>query len=82
MLETSKLNFLDFTFNWVWLPMSFLLVAADGEKMSKMKHLLDLLSNPAKRTQIETLNKCEIVLDKLDFARVSFGNISFICLVH
>lgn len=38
--------------------------------MSKMKHLLDLLSNPTKRTQLETLNKCEVVLDKLDFARV------------
>lgn len=46
--------------------------------MSKMKHLLDILSNPNKRTQIETLNKCEVVLEKLDFARVSSTHVQYL----
>ncbi|XP_066143899.1 mediator of RNA polymerase II transcription subunit 15-like [Euwallacea fornicatus] len=41
----------------------------DGEKMSKMKKLLEILSNPQQRMPLETLIKCEIVLEKIDFKR-------------
>ncbi|XP_017778571.1 PREDICTED: mediator of RNA polymerase II transcription subunit 15 [Nicrophorus vespilloides] len=43
----------------------------DGEleKTSKMKKLLEILSNPQKRMPLETLIKCEVVLEKLDFKR-------------
>lgn len=34
-----------------------------------MKNLLDILSNPNKRMPLETLIKCEVVLEKLDFKR-------------
>ena len=37
-----------------------------------MKKLLEILSNPSKRVPLETLIKCEIVLEKLDFKRVCF----------
>lgn len=43
----------------------------DVEKLSKMKKLLDILSNPSKRMPLETLRKCEVVLEKLDLKRVS-----------
>ncbi|XP_030028357.2 mediator of RNA polymerase II transcription subunit 15 isoform X2 [Manduca sexta] len=39
------------------------------EKLTKMKNLLDILSNPNKRITLETLIKCEVVLEKLDFKR-------------
>lgn len=39
------------------------------EKLTKMKNLLDILSNPSKRMPLETLIKCEVVLEKLDFKR-------------
>ncbi|XP_028027750.1 mediator of RNA polymerase II transcription subunit 15 [Bombyx mandarina] len=39
------------------------------EKLKKMKNLLDILSNPNKRITLETLIKCEVVLEKLDFKR-------------
>jgi mediator of RNA polymerase II transcription subunit 15 len=42
----------------------------DVEKLSKMKKLLEILSNPSKRMPLETLLKCEVVLEKLDFKRV------------
>lgn len=45
---------------------------SDVEKLSKMKKLLEILSNPSKRVPLETLIKCEIVLEKLDFKRVCF----------
>uniref|UniRef100_A0AAR5P856 Mediator of RNA polymerase II transcription subunit 15 n=1 Tax=Dendroctonus ponderosae TaxID=77166 RepID=A0AAR5P856_DENPD len=39
-----------------------------GEKMmSKMKKLLEILTNPHQRMSLETLIKCEIVLEKIDF---------------
>ncbi|XP_049829422.1 mediator of RNA polymerase II transcription subunit 15 isoform X2 [Schistocerca gregaria] len=41
----------------------------DVEKLSKMKKLLEILSNPNKRMPLETLLKCEVVLEKLDFKR-------------
>ncbi|KAJ8920966.1 hypothetical protein NQ315_015760 [Exocentrus adspersus] len=41
----------------------------DIEKMSKMKKLLEILSNPQKRVPLDTLKKCEIVLEKIDFKR-------------
>lgn len=41
----------------------------DVEKLTKMKNLLDILSNPNKRMPLETLIKCEVVLEKLDFKR-------------
>lgn len=36
-----------------------------------MKKLLEILSNPSKRMPLETLRKCEVVLEKLDLKRVS-----------
>uniref|UniRef100_A0A0A9Z2G0 Mediator of RNA polymerase II transcription subunit 15 n=1 Tax=Lygus hesperus TaxID=30085 RepID=A0A0A9Z2G0_LYGHE len=36
------------------------------DKMSKMKTLLDILTNPNKRMPLETLLKCEVVLEKVD----------------
>ncbi|XP_012284467.1 mediator of RNA polymerase II transcription subunit 15 [Orussus abietinus] len=39
------------------------------DKQSKMKKLLEILSNPSKRVPLDTLVKCEIVLEKLDFKR-------------
>lgn len=44
---------------------------ADVEKMSKMKKLLEILSNPQQRMPLDTLIKCEIVLEKIDFKRDS-----------
>lgn len=41
----------------------------DVEKLSKMKKLLDILSSPNQRMPLETLLKCEVVLEKLDFKR-------------
>ncbi|KAK6618937.1 hypothetical protein RUM44_003318 [Polyplax serrata] len=41
----------------------------DVEKLSKMKKLLEILSNPSKRMPLETLRKCEVVLEKLDLKR-------------
>lgn len=35
----------------------------DMDKLSKMNNLLEILSNPSKRTPMETLLKCEIVLE-------------------
>ena len=37
--------------------------------MSKMKKLLEILQNPNQRMPLETLCKCEMVLEKLDFKR-------------
>lgn len=34
-----------------------------------MKKLLEILSNPSQRMPLETLIKCEVVLEKLDFKR-------------
>ncbi|XP_043275644.1 mediator of RNA polymerase II transcription subunit 15-like [Venturia canescens] len=39
---------------------------ANVDKMSKMKKLLEILSNPLKRVPLETIIKCEVVLEKLD----------------
>lgn len=36
---------------------------ADGEKMTKMKKLLDVLSNPDTRIPLGTLLKCEAALE-------------------
>ncbi|XP_013147176.1 PREDICTED: mediator of RNA polymerase II transcription subunit 15 isoform X2 [Papilio polytes] len=44
------------------------------EKLTKMKNLLDILSNPNKRMPLETLIKCEVVLEKLDFKRSETGS--------
>ena len=41
----------------------------DVEKMAKMKKLLEILSNPQQRMPLDTLIKCEIVLEKIDFKR-------------
>ncbi|CAH0556823.1 unnamed protein product [Brassicogethes aeneus] len=41
----------------------------DLEKMSKMKKLLEILTNPNQRMPLDTLIKCEVVLEKLDFKR-------------
>lgn len=39
----------------------------DSERLSKMKIMLDILSNPNKRMPMDTLLKCEAVLEKMDF---------------
>ncbi|CAH0404595.1 unnamed protein product [Chilo suppressalis] len=39
------------------------------EKLTKMKNLLEILQSPNKRMPLETLIKCEVVLEKLDFKR-------------
>jgi hypothetical protein len=54
---------------------------ADVEKLSKMKKLLEILSNPSKRMPLETLLKCEVVLEKLDLKRVSM-NAEFFKIVN
>ncbi|XP_078045604.1 mediator of RNA polymerase II transcription subunit 15-like isoform X2 [Augochlora pura] len=41
----------------------------NGDKLSKMKRLLEILSNPSKRMPMDTLLKCEAVLEKVDFKR-------------
>lgn len=43
----------------------------DSEKLSKMKIMLDILSNPSKRMPMDTLLKCEAVLEKMDFKKVN-----------
>lgn len=45
------------------------LIFSDVEKLSKMKKLLEILSNPTQRMPLETLIKCEVVLEKLDLNR-------------
>ena len=42
----------------------------DSEKLSKMKIMLEVLKNPSKRMPMDTLLKCEAVLEKMDFKRV------------
>lgn len=39
------------------------------EKLSKMKKLLEILSNPQQRMPLETLIRCEVVLEKMDIKR-------------
>ncbi len=38
----------------------------DHEKVSKMKKLLEILTTPGQRITMDTLLKCEAVLEKLD----------------
>ena len=38
----------------------------DQEKLGKMKKLMDILSNPTKRLPMETLLKCEAVLERMN----------------
>ena len=55
---------------------TFLIWSLDTDKMTKMKKLLDILLNPSQRLPLETLLKCEVVLEKLDFKR-SDGSVPF-----
>lgn len=48
----------------------------DSEKLSKMKIMLDILSNPSKRMPMDTLLKCEAVLEKMDFKRSESGSVA------
>ncbi|CAG0888610.1 unnamed protein product [Darwinula stevensoni] len=41
----------------------------DHDKLSKMKKLLDLLRHPDRRVPMETLLKCEQVLERMDFMK-------------
>ena len=36
------------------------------QKLGKMKKLMDILSNPSKRLPMETLLKCEAVLERMN----------------
>lgn len=40
-----------------------------------MKKLLEILSNPSKRMPVETLQKCEIALEKMDFSKRGDGSV-------
>lgn len=48
----------------------------DVEKITKMNKLLEILCNPHQRIPLETLLKCEIALEKMDFKSYSFGSSS------
>ncbi|XP_046447661.1 mediator of RNA polymerase II transcription subunit 15-like [Daphnia pulex] len=48
----------------------------DSEKLSKMKIMLDILSNPSKRMPMDTLLKCEAVLEKMDFKKSESGSVA------
>merc|ERR1711936_857396 len=43
----------------------------DQEKLGKMNKLMDILSNPTKRMPMETLLKCEAVLEKMNLDTTS-----------
>merc|ERR1719216_214593 len=43
----------------------------DQEKLGKMNKLMDILSNPNKRMPMETLLKCEAVLEKMNLGTTS-----------
>lgn len=45
--------------------------SADHEKVGKMKKLLEILTSPGQRITMETLLKCEVVLEKLDIKVVA-----------
>ncbi|XP_065575589.1 mediator of RNA polymerase II transcription subunit 15-like [Artemia franciscana] len=45
----------------------------DTEKLSKMRNLLNLLENPQKRVPMDTLLKCESVLEKMDFKKTEIA---------
>lgn len=47
-----------------------------SEKTSKMKNLLDFLQNPSKRMPLETILKCEIVLERMDWKRNEGGSVA------
>ena len=47
----------------------------DADKTAKMKKLLEILSNPTKRMPLETLQKCEIVLERMDFSKRGDGSV-------
>jgi len=48
----------------------------DSERLSKMKIMLDILSNPNKRMPMDTLLKCEAVLEKMDFKISESGSVA------
>lgn len=56
------------------IEICFIVSTKDVEKLSKMKKLLEILSNPTQRMPLETLLKCEIALEKLDLSRVNNFN--------
>lgn len=45
----------------------------DQDRLTKMKKLLEILSNPEKRMPLATLQKCEDVLKKMNFPDVDTG---------
>lgn len=47
---------------------------ADNENTRKMKRLYEILTNPTSNTNLEVLQKCEIVLEKMDFKKLEGGN--------
>ncbi|XP_051168893.1 mediator of RNA polymerase II transcription subunit 15 [Leptopilina boulardi] len=47
----------------------------NADKTAKMKKLLEILSNPSKRMPVETLQKCEIALEKMDFSKRGDGSV-------
>ncbi|XP_033216804.1 mediator of RNA polymerase II transcription subunit 15 [Belonocnema kinseyi] len=60
-------------------PLRKMVARSNGEgnadKTAKMKKLLEILSNPSKRMPLETLQKCEIVLEKMDFTKRGDGSV-------
>lgn len=45
----------------------FLFCYFTDEKLKKMNKLLEILCNPNQRIPLETLLKCEVALEKMDF---------------
>lgn len=52
-------------------------LSLDHEKVGKMKKLLEILTSPGQRITMETLLKCEVVLEKLDIKVVVSSNAFF-----
>lgn len=48
-------------------------IGQDDEKLLKMNKLLEILSNPSQRIPLDTLKKCEIALEKMDFKSYSMA---------
>lgn len=68
-LSDLKMRFYYLCLLQLFIFIAFIICLLDVDKLSKMKKLLEILSNPNKRMPLDTLLKCEVVLEKLDFKR-------------
>lgn len=67
--DSSKSTEMFHSISWFLINLTF----AD-EKLLKMNKLLEILCNPNKRIPLETLLKCEIALEKMDFKAYLFAS--------